>query len=92
VENYNSKEPTYLIPTKLVNGLILAAVAGIASCGIYMVTWSVSDSAWKAGLDVRLDTIENLVYSGALPRTDERLKSLEQWRRDHEQGHEKRNN
>lgn len=56
---------------------IAGVLGGLIGIGKYMVAWNADDLAFKREVLFRLGRLELVVEAGVLPRTDERLKALE---------------
>jgi hypothetical protein len=73
----------YEVPAKLVNWLVYSILGALMAIGGYMVAWNRSDNEWKATLMLRMDNVQEKlgslqqkIDSGILPRTEERINSI----------------
>ena len=77
----------YLIAKPLVHKAIVSIISGIIVIAGYMIVWAVNDASWKAKQEARIELVLGEIDQGILDRADERVRVLEEWKRDHEKEH-----
>jgi len=86
------KNGDYIVPATLCHGVILMTLTAFIGLTVFFINWTKTDATNTAKIYTELEFIHGEIKTikeniTLIPRSDERIKHLEGWRKEHIDGH-----